>query len=715
MSEFLLISLLRRALKSRIGRIITHSGFIATLLGALVFYLLGFNRAPYIFEIQGTNSIPDPPGDVYNYYADLNLDANPQRFLLANGVGLNSMLKVYPFGTTILDQWNFQGMVSKSTIGYYIGNYDRDSSLEIVCFSQKENLILLNIVEPYGDLTHPVKNRLVDTIGESEPDAIVQICDARFFDLNRDGSDELIFSLFVNLGYQPRKLYAYDIKADSIWSSPLSGTGYSDPLILDFDGDGRYELFCTNYSSKNYYGVEIAYPDTCSWFVVLDDHLNYRVPPVPTGGEFGAASPLLFKNGEAVNLHILVSGNQNRKYPSWYKVYPDFSIQPEDPDKNSFYQRILTISKSASGEGQLFRDKSGEKRYIVLNNVVTDSILLDYNSNEIQIFNYQAGLPRIEYAILEDGDRQSILFLDKHLKNLGELDLNTTESYFRICWAGKEDGIHQFLLSSQNKEFLVSVSANPWQYWQYLILLGLIGGFFGFINFIRFIQSQQIARQENARKEVLEYQLKAVRNQLDPHFTFNALNTLSALSMSGDKMGVDHFINHFSRLLRTHLHNSDQILVPLKDEIEFVMNYVELQRIRFENGFCLELNVDDDADLGFLIPKMLIQNHVENAIKHGLTDYGIHNPNENLGRLRIDIREEDKSLVIIVEDNGVGRGNSHVPDLESTGTGNHALEKIRESMKALYGIRIRQEVEDLFGENCKPAGTRIIIRIIGND
>lgn len=701
-----MISFISRMLKTRTGRVLTNSGFIAVVLGVSLFYILDFSQEPYVFDVQREEIQTDPSKRLYTYYADLNLDGHEERFFYTNGIGGNAYILVYKDGVIPLDQWNFPGSLESSSTGYFVGNYDHDRSMEIACFSLKGRSIYLNIVEPYGDSTHLVQNRLVDTIWTSDFNFVLTIDGARFVDINRDGSDELLFIASVGNARQPRNLYAYDIQADSLWSSPLSGICYRSPVVLDFDRDGRNEIFCETGGSNNYPKGGISYPDTSSYFVLLNDRLQYKVPPLPSGGLFSTTSTLQVEKDGKPALYVLVRGENNlESYSKWYTVNPDLSLIRANPFPNHPGLQVGKVFKSSSGINQLFLDPSLTKSLFIVNGMISDSVVNKSLKSYLPIYNYQAGIPQFEYTYSVGGERDALQFVNKNGRKLAVMKLNYSDEEYRTCWADEADGRPQLLLTSLKYHTWFSVRPNPWQYWQYLILIGIIGSFFGFITFVRFIQSQQFARQESMRKEVLELQLKTVRNQLDPHFTFNALNALSALSTTGDTRGVDQFIGHFSRLLRIHLNTSDQVLVSLRDEIEFVVNYVELQRIRFENAFRMELEVSKDIDLDRKVPKMLVQTHVENAIKHGLR------PKADLGVVKVTIAEGDQGIRIVIEDNGVGRGHSTVSTFESTGKGLKALGKIIVSVKQLYGMEIRQEFADLTDQEEKPAGTRVTIEI----
>ena len=174
------------------------------------------------------------------------------------------------------------------------------------------------------------------------------------------------------------------------------------------------------------------------------------------------------------------------------------------------------------------------------------------------------------------------------------------------------------------------------------------------------------------------------------------------------KSDPDTVYDHFSKLaqlIRSTLKDSAKISRSLKEEIEFVKNYVEIQQARFKGKFKFQLEIDKHTNLHIEVPKMIIQTYVENAIKHGL----VHK--EGDGILLIGIKGCEQGLQIVISDNGIGRQKASSLNRQSTGMGLKIVEQIFSMYKKLYHYEITQEIIDLKDETGKPEGTEVIITI----
>jgi tetratricopeptide (TPR) repeat protein len=159
-------------------------------------------------------------------------------------------------------------------------------------------------------------------------------------------------------------------------------------------------------------------------------------------------------------------------------------------------------------------------------------------------------------------------------------------------------------------------------------------------------------KQQQTELERSESELKAIKAQMNPHFIFNALNSIQEMFFIGDKRLANEHLGKFSQLTREILKASGKQFISLAEEIDMLTKYLELEGLRFESdfAFAIHLNDEDVAD-DIQLPPMLIQPYVENAIRHGL----LHKQGEK----RIDIHfvfdEAQKQLSCAIEDNGVGR------------------------------------------------------------
>ncbi len=211
------------------------------------------------------------------------------------------------------------------------------------------------------------------------------------------------------------------------------------------------------------------------------------------------------------------------------------------------------------------------------------------------------------------------------------------------------------------------------------------------------------AEQEKAflEKQTAELEQKALRLQMNPHFIFNALNTIKGYYSGGDIHEANRYINRFSKLLRLILENDDY-LVSLDKEIEMLQLYLKLVQLRYQNIFDFKITVSKDIKREKIgIPPLLIQPIVENAIIHGIA------PSLIKGKLNIDFYMENDYLVSRVIDNGIGIKASKI-----NGKSNHKSKAIKITIERVQVINNSKNSNNFkIIEHEAPTGTEVIIRI----
>ena len=183
------------------------------------------------------------------------------------------------------------------------------------------------------------------------------------------------------------------------------------------------------------------------------------------------------------------------------------------------------------------------------------------------------------------------------------------------------------------------------------------------------------AEASRLEAQLAEARLSALRAQLDPHFLFNTLNAVSSL-VGSDPRGVRRMIARLSALLRHSLEESPEPEVPLEQELQVLTQYVEIMEIRFEGRLHVEKRIDPAA-LDALVPNLILQPLVENAIKHGVSKL----PNSAVGRVQVTGRRDEDTVTITVRDNGPMLADSS--SLE--GPGGVGLRNTRARLAQLYG------------------------------
>jgi hypothetical protein len=211
-------------------------------------------------------------------------------------------------------------------------------------------------------------------------------------------------------------------------------------------------------------------------------------------------------------------------------------------------------------------------------------------------------------------------------------------------------------------------------------------------------------------KELSKSVMTAIKSQMNPHFFYNALNTIQAFIFTNEKEKANNYLAKFSKLTRLILEMSDQETISLSEEIASLKLYLELERMRFSEGFEYKIQLKNITQPDRLeLPSMLIQPFVENAIKHGL----LH----AIGPKRVDITfmVDDDNLTVIVDDNGIGRAKSRA--LNEKRNPSHQSFAIKANKKRISilnqksGSAMSIHIIDKQNGNGEANGTQVIIKI----
>lgn len=240
--------------------------------------------------------------------------------------------------------------------------------------------------------------------------------------------------------------------------------------------------------------------------------------------------------------------------------------------------------------------------------------------------------------------------------------------------------------------------SNKRQQWViYSLIFGLILMALATFFFYRSNQQQKLANNLLA--------LKSLRSQMNPHFIFNALNSVNNYIAKSDERSANRYLSEFSTLMRSVLENSEEDFIPLSKELELLELYVKLEHSRFPDKFDYKINIADYLDVGaFQIPPMLLQPYIENSIWHGLRY------KEEKGFLNIDLIQKDKETIeITITDNGIGRKKSaalkttNQKKQKSKGMGN--IKKRVAILNDMYRDKVDVHISDLESDG---TGTKVV-------
>ena len=211
---------------------------------------------------------------------------------------------------------------------------------------------------------------------------------------------------------------------------------------------------------------------------------------------------------------------------------------------------------------------------------------------------------------------------------------------------------------------------------------------------------RQRFRKEQQQRRLRELELTAIRSQMNPHFLFNSLNSVQNLVQQNKGREAHLYLSDFAGLIRKVLNNSEKEEVSLAEELEMIQQYLSLEELRFE--FDYSLLIDEQVDLyNTMVPSMILQPFVENAIIHGLQNKA------NNRKLKIEVKQEGTELKILIEDNGIGREATQEISKSKNGKGSKL---VQERLKILQE-KTREKYEFKIIDLKDHSGTRVEILI----
>jgi len=356
-------------------------------------------------------------------------------------------------------------------------------------------------------------------------------------------------------------------------------------------------------------------------------------------------------------------------------------------DKNEYDKAIPYLEKSVSKANELHNleiQKNAVQKLSELYKKVGNS--------RKALQNYQ------EYARLVDalyqqkeGEIQAAVSLTSELRakqnriNSLEIDRELSESRYQL---------------TQSEQELTASNYRRQQMLIYGLAIGLI--LFSIALFYMYRSNKQRRLANNLLA------LKSLRSQMNPHFIFNALNSVNSFIAENDERSANRYLTEFSTLMRNVLNNSEEDFIPLSKEIELLKLYIQLEHARFKDKFDYTINIDENIQIeAFQIPPMLLQPYVENAVWHGLRY------KKTKGKLVVDFQQFDHETIrISITDDGIGRKKSkelktqNQKKRQSKGMNN--IKKRINILNEMYADKVDVSINDLEED---ASGTRVVLTL----
>lgn len=224
-------------------------------------------------------------------------------------------------------------------------------------------------------------------------------------------------------------------------------------------------------------------------------------------------------------------------------------------------------------------------------------------------------------------------------------------------------------------------------------------------------QSLDANRKELAtiNEQLAEARLSALQAQMNPHFVFNALNSIKRMILDGDNEKASRYLSKFALMIRMTLNHSKEIFVTLDENIEYLRTYLEMEQLRFDESFAYSIHTGENIEVSETpIPSMMMQPLVENAIWHGLMQA------ENSKKILIGFAQEDNKITCTVEDNGIGIRQAEKLKMKNKSphqsVGLENLQKRIKIMNEKYDMDCSLVICDLEETGKGKHGTRVVLQ-----
>ncbi len=676
---------------------------VLTAIIASVLFTLFFFSLPDIekFKAKTTYSASNFENEsmVYN---DIDYDGNSEGFHFMTNP--NNGLSHYVFykNGKQLYQHNLKGGFFGPKY-FCIGDYDHNKQKEIYLFWYREDSLFLNVIK--ADSEEFIAEKVFVTTFTFDGETIDSSLDHfYFFDSDKDGFNELFFSMNCGFSVTNRKNILYNVKKNKFKISDLRGVIlYAPAFFKDITGDSIPEIFgirSSNGNTKTNYFLT----DQKVWLYLADIQHRFVFPPKAIGDYPGmVATAPLFINENPVIAALMVDYGETYDSTSLAIC----SIDGEVVNK-------IKLNYSSALQNSIFKTfpEHNPKNIRIM---MSDGTLMEFNSSLEKTKTGQM-LPFISfYECLDiDGDNSNeniflgnqydLVITDSDFKNPVNVYLENIEHLKNFSILREKNKNNLLSVVTQKMRYLIDYHKNPFYRFRFLIYFTSWSVFFVLIYFTaRFYQKLAIKKYES-EKQLAKLQITAVENQLTPHFNLNILNSIGALYESHEKEKAQYYLGKYGKLMRNLLMFSGNISVTVEDELEFTRNYLELEKLRMNDSFEYAVS-GETAYLDIEIPKMLIHTFCENSLKHGLRHLSKN------GKLDIHFSKEKQLIKIFITDNGIGRTKAKQYSLMSTGKGIEIIKQTLNLYFQLKQVRIEYNISDIYDEQKNAAGTRVEITI----
>ncbi len=682
-------------------KFLTSIWFLSVLIAAPIIFFMPSLFEKYVVKEVSREAINFHMKDVRVYYNDL-FNENKKRRVLSGNFEIAKELKSVAEYSIDRPVIKFYGNPGRFYPRLFFGDTNNNSRKEIIGFSYSSDSLFLNISELGVDefKLHPNNQKYFVEFPDKTNSRWTSILSGDFIDLDNDGSDEFVFSVVSHAMSSVRSaIMVFDSQEQKIKSTETIGDQFRNLQFIDLDNDGFQEIIADGAN---------AISNSCDWvslntgnpyLKIIDRNLKFKFSPLKF--KSGETNTVAFTKNDKTHLFCLSNTPLSRKPQSvLYKLNKRGDIIDSLEIAVVKRANITNVSKTNDGNIFVFTEK-GKIHKISQELEILGIEDLGIDGNDLII----AG----EYDINEDGVKDyfcsnfktgdHFIYTDQFLEHI-KIGNQLIAPHDLNCKIEK----NLFFSQDEDYSYIFKLRKNTYRHLQFPVYAGvyLLVVFLAFI--IRKTQEARLKEKYELQNKVRELQLQSLNNQLDPHFIFNTFNTVASVIRQGKSENAYNLMVRFSKLVRQNMEGSGDIYTTLQKELNFIEDYLSIQKFRFKE--LLDYSIVKPRNVNAVkIPKLLIQIHVENALKHGIR------PSNKRGMLKVIVKYEVDSVLIEVEDNGVGRSKSKKLKTQGQGIGLKAIKEIIEINNINSKHKITQQIIDLKDAAGLASGTRVCLKV----
>jgi two-component sensor histidine kinase len=730
----------------RIGQ--WRNWFIHPLVMAVPFAVLAILLLPdyfpkYQVSLLQSGNIDKP--DAVEYQKDIDGDSEPEHVVFFLNTENQPSIKIIEASQKIGGQYYTNSHQLSSQLKLFFADADSSGTDEIYFFTKRNDSLLFYGIDHAGKKGFLFQDILIDTL--PDPKSLdYQIERFRCTDVDGDGINEYLFALKSGFPLHPRGIALYDPEyngmGDTVLRTPPMGVYFDINELQDINGDGKKEIFARTYSISNY-------PDTLggtrddhsAWIMVFDHKLNFLFYPIQFQGKYIWINTFPVFSGNQWKLISIITQRALSSIPPQMILSRIDGMEEKRValDDSLFFQSLDLIQYPEDPGALMILDQSGTiykiDSRLTLTPIKNDTPLqgLANLSEDLDHDN------KMEHLIFNR--HQTKLYITTHdFSDFVEISLPKVETTMKYSIAFLNPVISGIFIQIDNMYYLFRYLKSPLYnlkipfYLSIYLILALI------LWLIQVVQKRVWLKQQANKNQIAALQLLLLKNQLGPHFTFNVISSITALIHLKRHQEADKMAMQLSRLLRANIDPEMKLTRTLKEELDFVRDYIAIEQIRANHAFKNDLVINPDVNVKIPVPRMIIQLYVENAIKHGLRPKGeggkleirVAESQKKMARAEATARSSERKalkaeaaarspepeahnedLFIVVEDNGIGREAATQQGSQGTGQGIKVMSQFLELVNQMNKQEIVVTIIDLKDENGGAAGTRVEIRIPG--